>query len=142
MKLPTRYLPHVVRTAVRFMVLGISGTLVQTWFFMAALFALNDPEKGAALYYVAFAIGYILEMVPNYLLSNWYTFGTRPNWKNASGFAIARIINFPLQLALLPLFIRLLPSWRDDYISFLVIFIAGCVNYLICLLFFKNKKKE
>ncbi len=142
MKLPTRYLPHVVRTAVRFMVLGISGTLVQTWFFMAALFALNDPEKGAALYYVAFTIGYILEMVPNYLLSNWYTFGTRPNWKNASGFAIARIINFPLQLALLPLFIRLLPSWRDDYISFLVIFIAGCVNYLICLLFFRNKKKE
>lgn len=142
MKLPTRYLPHVVRTAVRFMVLGISGTLVQTWFFMAALFALNDPEKGAALYYVAFTIGYILEMVPNYLLSNWYTFGTRPNWKNASGFAIARIINFPLQLALLPLFILLLPSWRDDYISFLVIFIAGCVNYLICLLFFRNKKKE
>ena len=141
MKLPTRYLPHVVRTAVRFMVLGISGTLVQTWFFMAALFALNDPEKGAALYYVAFTIGYILEMVPNYLLSNWYTFGTRPNWKNASGFVIARVVNFPLQLALLPLFIRLLPTWRDDYISFLVIFIAGCVNYFICLLFFKKKKE-
>ena len=141
MKLPTRYLPHVVRTAVRFMVLGISGTLVQTWFFMAALFALNDPEKGAALYYVAFTIGYILEMVPNYLLSNWYTFGTRPNWKNASGFVIARVVNFPLQLSLLPLFIRLLPTWRDDYISFLVIFIAGCVNYFICLLFFKKKKE-
>ena len=141
MKLPTRYLPRVVRTAVRFAVLGISGTLVQTWFFMAALFALDDPEKGAVLYYVAFTIGYIMEMIPNYLLSNWYTFGTRPNWKNASGFVIARVVNFPLQLALLPLFIRLLPSWRDDYISFLVIFIAGCVNYFICLLFFKKKKE-
>ncbi|MBQ6724839.1 MAG: GtrA family protein [Paludibacteraceae bacterium] len=141
MKLPTRYLPRVVRTAVRFAVLGISGTLVQTWFFMAALFALDDPEKGAVLYYVAFTIGYIMEMIPNYLLSNWYTFGTRPNWKNASGFVIARVVNFPLQLALLPLFIRLLPTWRDDYISFLVIFIAGCVNYFICLLFFKKKKE-
>jgi putative flippase GtrA len=141
MKLPTRYLPRVVRTAVRFAVLGISGTLVQTWFFMAALFALDDPEKGAVLYYVAFTIGYIMEMIPNYLLSNWYTFGTRPNWKNASGFVIARVVNFPLQLALLPLFIRLLPMWRDDYISFLVIFIAGCVNYFICLLFFKKKKE-
>lgn len=141
MRLPTRYLPRVVRTAVRFAVLGISGTLVQTWFFMAALFALDDPEKGAVLYYVAFTIGYIMEMIPNYLLSNWYTFGTRPNWKNASGFVIARVVNFPLQLALLPLFIRLLPTWRDDYISFLVIFIAGCVNYFICLLFFKKKKE-
>ncbi len=141
MKLPTRYLPRVVRTAVRFAVLGISGTLVQTWFFMAALFALDDPEKGAVLYYTAFTIGYIMEMIPNYLLSNWYTFGTRPNWKNASGFVIARVVNFPLQLALLPLFIRLLPTWRDDYISFLVIFIAGCVNYFICLLFFKKKKE-
>lgn len=141
MKLPTRYLPRVVRTAVRFAVLGISGTLVQTWFFMAALFALDDPEKGVVLYYVAFTIGYIMEMIPNYLLSNWYTFGTRPNWKNASGFVIARVVNFPLQLALLPLFIRLLPMWRDDYISFLVIFIAGCVNYFICLLFFKKKKE-
>ena len=141
MKLPSRYLPRVVRTAVRFAVLGISGTLVQTWFFMAALFALDDPEKGAVLYYVAFTIGYIMEMIPNYLLSNWYTFGTRPNWKNASGFVIARVVNFPLQLALLPLFIRLLPTWRDDYISFLVIFIAGCVNYFICLLFFRKKKE-
>ena len=141
MKLPSSYLPEKIRSAVRFTVIGTTGMFVQTWFFMAALYFMHEPEKGSFLYYIAFLIGYIMEMIPNYLLSNWYTFGTRPNWKNASGFVIARVVNFPLQLALLPLFIRLLPTWRDDYISFLVIFIAGCVNYFICLLFFKKKKE-
>ena len=140
-QLPTHYLPRLARTAVRFTIVGLLGMLIQTWFFELSLMMFDNPEKGAALYFAAFTMGYIFEMIPNYILSNWYTFGTRPNWKNASGFVIARVVNFPLQLALLPLFIRLLPTWRDDYISFLVIFIAGCVNYFICLLFFKKKKE-
>lgn len=141
-KLPTRYLPRVARTAVRFFIVGTTGMLVQTWFFKAALMSFSHPAKGAVLYYVAFTIGYICEMIPNYILSNWYTFGTRPKWKNAGGFVLARIINFPLQMGLLPLFLSLMPSWHDDYISFLVIFIAGVVNYLICLLFFRNKNPK
>lgn len=142
MKLPTSYLPENIRSAVRFMVVGFSGSVVQTWLFMAALWAFDQPEKGAALYYVAFALGLLLEMIPNYLFTSWYTFSTRPGWKNAGGFALARAINVPLQMGLLPLMIWLLPTWRNDWISFLVIFIAGCVNYLICLIFFKKPKHE
>ena len=121
------------------MVVGLTGSLVQTWFFMAALWALGQPEKGMLLYYVAFGIGFLLEMVPNYLLSNWYTFGTRPNMKNASGFMLARAVNLVVQFSLLPLLVWLLPTWKDDYLSLLVIFVAGCINYLILLLFFKKK---
>ena len=139
MKLPTSYLPYRVRSAVRFMVVGLTGSLVQTWLFMAALWALGQPEKGMLLYYVAFGIGFLLEMVPNYLLSNWYTFGTRPNKKNASGFLLARAVNLVIQFSLLPLLVWLLPTWKDDYLSLLVIFVAGCINYLILLLFFKKK---
>jgi putative flippase GtrA len=80
-------------------------------------------------------------MIPNYILSNWYTFGTRPKWKNAGGFVLARLINYPLQLVLLPIFIELLPNWPDEYISYLVIVLGGVVNYFMCLFFFKNKKK-
>lgn len=141
MKLPTSYLPETVRSAVRFMVVGTTGSFVQTWFFMAALWALSYPEKGLPMYYVAFGIGFALEMIPNYLFSNWYTFGTRPNLKNAGGFLLARAINLVIQFALLPLMISWLPSWRDDFISLLVIFIAGCVNYLICLMFFRKPKE-
>ena len=142
MKLPTSYLPGKVRSAVRFAVVGTTGMFVQTWFFMAALYFMAQPEKGTWLYYIAFGIGYVLEMIPNYLFSNWYTFGTRPNKKNAGGFLIARAINLVVQFGLLPLAIALLPTWRDDLISYIVIFIGGCINYLICLLFFKKTKDE
>lgn len=140
MKLPTSYLPQHICSAVRFFIVGTTGAVVQTWFFMAALLALGKPEKGLALYYVAFGIGYIMEMIPNYFVSNWYTFGTRPNKKNAGGFLLARAINLVIQFALLPLMLNWLSSWRDDLISLLVIFIAGCINYLTCLLFFKKPK--
>lgn len=141
MRLPTSYLPDKIRSAVRFMVVGFSGSFVQTWFFMGALSLLGHPEKGMVLYYVAFGIGFVLEMIPNYLFSNWYTFGTRPNWKNAGGFLLARAVNLVIQFALLPLMLCWLSAWRDDLISLLVIFIAGCINYLMCLLFFKPNKK-
>ena len=142
MRLPTSYLPEKVRSAVRFMVIGFTGSVVQTWLFMAALMLFDQPEKGAVLYYVAFGIGYVLEMIPNYLFTSWYTFGTSPSIKNAGGFLVARAFNLVIQLGLLPLMIKLLPTWRDDYISFVVIFIGGCINYLVCLIFFKKPKNE
>jgi len=142
MRLPTSYLPEKISSAVRFTIVGTTGMFIQTWCFMAALYFMSHPDKGTWLYYVAFGIGYLLEMVPNYLFSNWYTFGTRPNLKNAGGFLLARAINLVIQLGLLPLMLRLLPTWRDDYISFVVIFIGGCINYLVCLLFFKKKDKK
>lgn len=141
MKLPTSYLPDKIRSAVRFMVVGFTGTFVQTWFFMAAMLLLGEPEKGVALFYVAFGIGFVMEMIPNYFFSNWYTFGTKPSLKNAGGFLLARAINFVIQFALLPMMLDLLPNWREDYISMVVIFLAGCINYLICLLFFKKTKE-
>ena len=142
MKLPTSYLPDKPRSSVRFMVVGFTGSILQTWFFMAALWALGQPEKGLTLYYMAFAIGFILEMIPNYLMSNYYTFGTRPNKKNAGGFLLSRAINIVVQFCLLPLMLKLLPTWRDDYISLLVIFIGGVINYFICLIFFKKKEEN
>ena len=140
-KLPTRYLPRLVRTAIRFSIVGVAGMFIQTWFFKMSLMAFDNPDKGAALYFLAFTIGYVLEMIPNYILSNWYTFGTRPQWKNAGGFILARIINYPLLIILLPVFIELLPTWSNEHISYLVILLAGVVNYLMCLFFFKTKKK-
>lgn len=140
-KLPTRHLPRLARTAIRFTIVGTLGMFIQTGFFELFLMSFGNPGKGAALYFLAFTLGYIFEMIPNYILSNWYTFGTRPKWKNAGGFVLARMINYPLQLVLLPVFIKLLPNWDNEYISYLVIVIGGIVNYLICLLFFRNKKK-
>ena len=138
MRLPSSYLPTTIRSAFRFMVIGFSGSLVQTGFFLLAIKLMGNPEKGMMLYYVAFAIGFLLEMVPNYVFTNWYTFGTRPTLKNAGGFLLARAINLLIQFSLLPLLVYLLPTWPDDFLSLFVIFIAGCINYLVCLIFFKK----
>ena len=140
MKLPTSYLPEKVRSAARFTVIGTTGMFIQTWCFMGALWVLDHPEQGSFMYYVAFTIGYVLEMIPNYLFTNWYTFGTKPELKNAGGFLLARLFNIAIQLGLLPLMLAWLPGWRDDYISFIVILIGGCINYLICLIFFRKKE--
>jgi len=142
MKLPTSYLKGKVRSSVRFMVVGFTGSFVQTWFFLLAMWLLNQPEKGSVLFYVAFGIGFVLEMIPNYLFSNWYTFGTRPTLKNAGGFLFARAINLVIQFTLLPFMLKLLPTWREDYLSLIVIFFAGIINYLILLLFFKKPKES
>lgn len=142
MKLPTSYLPEKIRSAVRFMVIGFTGSLVQTGFFLLAMMIFGEPEKGAVLYYVAFIIGFILEMIPNYICTNWYTFGTRPTLANAGGFVLARSVNLVIQLVLLPFLVAHLSDWRDDIISMIVIFIAGCINYLICLIFFNDKKEK
>ena len=124
------------------MIVGLTGTFLQTWFFMLAMWLLKQPVKGSVLFYVAFGIGFVCEMIPNYLFSNWYTFGTRPDWKNAGGFLLARAINLAIQFALLPLMLRMLPTWREDYLSLVVIFFAGIINYLILLLFFKKPKEQ
>ena len=80
--------------------------------------------------------------VPNYFFTNWYTFNTRPTKKNAGGFLFSRAINIMVQFVLLPLALAAFPGWRDDIISMMVIFIGGCINYLICLVFFQKKRKK
>jgi len=110
--------------------------------FMGAMWCLGEPAKNSALYYVAFGIGFVLEMIPNYFLSNWYTFGTRPSLANAGGFLLARAINLLIQFGLLPLLVYLLPQWNDGNIGFVVILLAGVINYLVLLIFFKRKKDE
>ena len=142
MRLPSSYLPEKVRSAVRFTVVGTTGMFVQTGFFEGALWAMDHPEKGLPLYYVAFGIGFLLEMIPNYFFLNWYAFETRPSIKNAGGFLLARALNLGIQFGLLPLVLYLLPTWRDDFVSYVVIFIGGCINYLVCLLFFKKKPQK
>lgn len=137
-KLPSAYLPERVKNIVRFMIIGGIGTFVQTWFFLLAMMPLDQPDKGTALYYVAFVIGFILEMIPNYLMTNWYTFGTRPTMKNAVGFMLARAVNLFMQLLFLPLAVKWFSSLEDGIISMVVIFVAGIVNFLIQYIFFKD----
>lgn len=140
--LPSSKMPSLVRKPLRFFLVGTIGTFVQTGFFLMLMHCLNQPEKNSLLYYVAFIGGFILEMIPNYFCMSFYTFGAMPNKKNEWGFILARSINLVMQLVVLPLMIMWLPNVSDAIISPIVIFIAGVVNFLIQLLFFKKKDES
>lgn len=141
-KLPSSYLPEKIGDPLRFMLVGTLGSFVQTGFFLLAMTYLGEPAKETFMYYVAFTIGFVCEMIPNYFITNWYTFKTKPSWENAGGFVLARAANLVLQLVCLPLMVAWLPQFSNGVISFVVIFVAGIVNFLIQLLFFKKPKTK
>lgn len=137
--LPSSKWPTVIRKPLRFMLIGTIGMFVQEWFFRLLMWLMDDPVKNSLWYYVAFAGGFILEMIPNYCCTNFYTFGTRPTWTNAGGFTLARGINLVLQMVVLPFALHLMPNSNNTIITYVVIFVAGIANFLIQLLFFKKK---
>lgn len=138
--LPSSKWPAWLRKPLRFFLVGTAGTFVQTGFFLLLMLALCQPEQSTWLYYMAFVGGFLLEMIPNYFCMSFYTFGAMPNWKNAGGFVLARGINLVIQLVILPLVIHWLPMISDAILSPIVIFLAGIINFLIQLVFFKEKK--
>lgn len=140
MKLLTSRLQEPARSAVRFLILGGIGTGIQYGIYYGLLFMVEHLLGGSQfLTNAAFAIGFIVEMVFNYVMSNYYTFGTKPNLVNLGGFLGARGINFVLQL----LCLNVLLEWMSEEMAGIVaILIAGIVNYFILRLFFKKPKKE
>lgn len=141
MKLPTAYLPNDVRSATRFVIVGTTGMFVQDGIYRLALYLMGvDPEGEAGLVYVAFAIGFIIEMVLNYFVSAWYTFGSKPTWKNAGGFILARVINYGVQNLFLWMIIAAGVSANNA--GFPSIFLAGIVNFFILRIFFKQTNKN
>ena len=136
--LPSDKLHGTSRTAVRFLVVGNSGALIQYLLYLAFLFFFKwlgkDSEGWVS---AAFTIGYILEMVYNYLMQAYYVFECPPQKKNLYGFLVARGINYLLQMFLLWLFTRLM---NEEAAGIAAIVLAGIVNYFVMRLFFKQAK--
>ena len=56
---------------------------------------------------IAYTTGFIISFVCNFLLSNYYTFKTKPSVKNAIRFCGSHVINYLLQISCFNLFIFL-----------------------------------
>lgn len=50
---------------------------------------------------IAYSIGYIISFCANFLLSNYFTFHTKPTLKKGIGFALSHIINYLLHIGIL-----------------------------------------
>lgn len=141
MKTLTGLLPLKYRSAVRFVCVGIIGTGLQygIYYLLLGLFQQHWPEM-MILTSLAFTIGFVMEMIYNYLLTSFYTFRVRPTWKNAGGFLVGRAINFVIQLLLLNCLIWLHMS--EEWAGIAAIALAGVINYFVLLPFYKDNKKH
>lgn len=121
--------------------MGAFGTGLQygIYYVFLALFDYCCPELGIRVT-LAFTIGFVIEMISNYLLTSFYTFGTHPNIKNAGGFLLGRGVNYILQLAFLHLLIWLTLS--EELAGIIAIMLAGIINYFILVPFYHKKNKE
>ncbi len=141
MKTLTGYLPKKYRSAVRFVLVGALGTGVQygIYYFPLGIFQVRWPEL-AILTSVAFTAGFVIEMIINYLMTSFYTFRVRPNWKNASGFLLGRTLNYFIQMLLLHVLIWL--EMSEQWAGIAAIALAGVINYFVLRPFYKEKKRE
>ena len=129
------------RSAVRFVFVGTFGTGVQygIYYLLLDIFQRQWPEVGI-LTSVAFTAGFMIEMVCNYFLTNFYTFRTRPSWKNAGGFLLGRVLNYVIQLSLLNALVWL--HMGEEWAGIVAIMLAGVINYFVLRPFYKDKKRE
>ena len=141
MKTLTGRLPLKYRSAVRFVLVGALGTGLQygIYYVLLGIFQTKWAED-TWLTSVAFTVGFVIEMVYNYLMTSFYTFRVRPTLKNAGGFLFGRALNYVIQLIFLNILILLHMS--EEWAGIAAIALAGVINYFVLLPFYKNKKRE
>ena len=141
MKTLTGRLPLKYRSAVRFVLVGALGTGLQygIYYVLLGIFQTKWAED-TWLTSVAFTVGFVIEMVYNYLMTSFYTFRVRPTLKNAGGFLFGRALNYVIQLIFLNILILLHMS--EEWAGIAAIALAGVINYFVLLPFYKDKKRE
>lgn len=128
MRLPTSQLPPKYRYPLRFIINGLVFMIVQTLLYWLFLLWFNSTWS------LSFAFG--IEMILNYIATNYYIFNTRPQFSNAGGFIIARVVNYFIQIGFLEglLYIGMGTHWAGP----VSIVLAGIINYFVVKFFFKK----
>lgn len=137
MKLPSSRLNEPYKSATRFTVVGTTGTLIQYGWYYCFLLIFEAFLPSHELTTLAFTIGFLLEMISNYLLTAWYTFESKPSIRNLGGFLAGRAVNYVIQIALLHLL--LCAHFNEEFSGFAAILIAGIINYFVVKIFFKKQ---
>lgn len=83
---------------IRFGMVGGIATLLQYGIYVVFVEAVDIPAVTATM--VSYAISFIF----NFLMSNYFTFHTKPNAKKGIGFTLSHIINMGLQVGLVAIF--------------------------------------
>lgn len=90
-----------IAEGLRFVITGVIATALQYAFYLLFLSVCGLAPTLSAV------ISYVVSFVANYILSNLFTFHTRPGKKNAVSFLVSHMINLGLQTGLVAIFSRL-----------------------------------
>lgn len=82
----------------RFIITGSIATCIQYGLYLILISACSLSAV------VSTVVSYFISFVTNYILSNYFTFKTRPSKGNAASFLASHIINLSLQTILVALF--------------------------------------
>ena len=122
-------LKHSFNEFIRFAIVGIIATAIHYGLYLLLLQWINVN--------IAYTIGYLFSFCCNFVLTNFFTFKTKPNAKKGIGFILSHFINYGLHILLLNLFIY--AGIIDKYAPILVYIIVVPVNFLLVRFVFKSK---
>ena len=95
--------PHVKKKhkgeVLRFAITGALVTFILYAVYLPLSYAIPNAVG------VAYSIGFIISFITNFLLSNYYTFRTRPTIDRAILFCVVQFINYILQIVCFKFFI-------------------------------------
>lgn len=110
-----------IREIIRFGIVGVIATLIQYVVYIIAI-----PYLGAT---PAYTVGYIVSFCCNFIMSNYFTFKTKPSTEKGFKFMLAHGFNYLLQIGLLNGFIYY--GIGNKIAPLLVYVISVPVNYFL-----------
>lgn len=116
---------------IRFGIVGGLATLIQYGVYVVFVAAVKVAAVPSTM------ISYAISFVCNFLLSNYFTFHTRPNAVKGLGFALSHLINMGLQVGLVAIFKELVGP-----ILALLPAMAVCIPVNYCLVRFALKSRH
>ena len=85
---------------------------------------------------LAYATGYILAFICNFIATSYFTFKTGPSWGKFAGFAGSHAVNFLLHMVLLNVFLWM--GMHELIAPIVVMLVAMLVQYTILNFVFKH----
>lgn len=110
-----------IKEIIRFGIVGVIAVLIQYFVYIVTI-----PYFGTT---IAFTIGYIVSFCCNFIMSNYFTFKTKPSTEKGFKFMLAHCCNYLLQIGLLNVFIFL--GIGNKIAALLVQAISVPVNYFL-----------
>lgn len=89
---------------------------------------------------LAYATGYILAFICNFIATSYFTFRTGPSWGKFAGFAGSHAVNFLLHMVLLNVFLWM--GMHELIAPIAVMLVAMLVQYTILNFVFRKKKED